>query len=114
MEAGFGLEPLTGKSRGDRGAGGGADAAEGEVGGGPGFCTACAGAEDGAADVVGADEGRDAAFDHGQRCSVKPDVFPDQRAGGLPRRENALPERFLILLDIRRCGFLDCRRRSGW
>jgi hypothetical protein len=55
------------------GTGGGANAAEGEVGGGPGFGAGGVGAEDGAADVVGADEGEDAAFDHDDGGAVQLD-----------------------------------------
>ena len=70
VEAGFGLEPLAGEAGGDGGSGGGADAAEGEVACGPDFRAACVGAEDGAPDVVGADEGCDAAFDDGHGGAV--------------------------------------------
>jgi hypothetical protein len=66
VEAGFGLEPLAGEAGGDGGSGCGADASEGQIGGGPDLGSASVGAEDGAADVVGADEGGDAAFDHGE------------------------------------------------
>ena len=108
------MEPLAGEAGGDGRSGGGSDAAEGEVACGPGFGAACVGAEYGPADVIRPDEGGDAAFDDGEGSAAHPDVFADQRPGGLPRRENAPPERFLILLDIRRCGCLGCRRRSGW
>ena len=39
--------------------------------------------KDGAAYVVGADKAGDAAFDHGNRLPVQPDIFADQCAGGL-------------------------------
>ena len=71
MEAGFGLEPLSGEAGIDRGAGGGVHAAEGEVACGPDLGAACVGAEDGAADVVGADEGGYSAFDHREGGLVK-------------------------------------------
>lgn len=82
MEAGFALEPLAGEAEVDRGAGGGADAAEGEVGGGPDLGAGRVGAEDGAADVVGSDEGEDTAFDDDDGGAVQPDIFADQGAGG--------------------------------
>jgi hypothetical protein len=58
------------------------DAAEGGVGGGPGFDSGGVGGEDRAADVVGADEGDDAAFDHRDRVPPVPDLFADQGAVG--------------------------------
>ena len=70
MQAGFALEPLSGEAGGDGGAGGGSDAAEGQVACGPGFGAACVGAEDWPPDVVGADEGGDAAFDDGEERAV--------------------------------------------
>ena len=54
----------------DGGSGGGADAAERQVGGGPDFRAACVGAEDGSANVVGADEIDHAAFDDGEARAV--------------------------------------------
>jgi hypothetical protein len=60
------LEPLAGEAGIDRGTGCCADAAEGEIGGGPDFGAACVGAEDGAVDVVGAEMRGDAAFDDGK------------------------------------------------
>ena len=61
MEAGFGLEPLAGEAGGDGGAGGCADAAEGEVACGPdlGACGVCA--KHWPPDVVGAKTRGDAA-----------------------------------------------------
>ena len=61
------------------------------VGGGPDLGACGVGAEDGAADVVGADEGCDAAFDHGQRRTAHPDIFPDQRAGGFVVFGDSIP-----------------------
>ena len=83
MQSALGLEPLAGESGGDGGAGGGSDAAEGEVRGGPDLGTCGVGAEDWPPDVVGADEGGDAAFDHGEGGAIEPDIFADQGAGGL-------------------------------
>ena len=64
------------------GAGGGSDAAERRIRGGPNFGANCVAAEDWPPDVVGADEGGDAPFDHGEGSAAHPDVFSDQRAGG--------------------------------
>ena len=91
MEAGFGLEPLAGKAGVYGGACGGSDASEGEIRGGPDLGAGCVGAEDGAADVVGADEGGDAAFDHGHGCSVKPHIFPDQGTCGFVIFGDSIP-----------------------
>jgi hypothetical protein len=66
VQAGFGLEPLAGEAQVDGGAGGGAHATERQVGCGPDLDAGCVGAEDRAADLVGADEGGDATFDHGE------------------------------------------------
>ena len=82
MQAGFGLEPLSGEAGGDGGAGGCADAAEGEVACGPDFGACGVGAEDGAADVIRPYKRRHAALDDRQRCTIEPDVFSDQRACG--------------------------------
>lgn len=54
MQAGFGLEPLARESRLDWRAGGGADAAEGEIGGGPDFHARIVAGIDELADMVGA------------------------------------------------------------
>ena len=79
MEAGFGLEPLSGEAGGDGGAGRGSDAAGRQIACGPGFGAACVGAEHWPPDVVGADEGGDAALNHGEGGAVEPDILPDQR-----------------------------------
>ena len=63
MQAGFGLERLTGEAVVGKVAGAGVNAAEGIVGGGPDFCACGVGRKHGPPDVVGADEGDDAAFD---------------------------------------------------
>lgn len=52
-------------------------------GGGPGFDSAGVGREDRAADVVRTDEGDNAALDDRDRVPAVPDIFADQRAGGL-------------------------------
>jgi hypothetical protein len=70
VEAGFALEPLPGEAGVYGGAGGGADTTEGEVGGGPGFGACGVGAEDGAANVIGAEMRGDAALDHGEGGAV--------------------------------------------
>ena len=91
MEAGFGLEPLSGESGVDGGAGCGADAAEGEVACGPDLGAARVGPEDGPPDVVGADEGGYSAFDHGEGGAVKPHIFADQGARGLVILGDSIP-----------------------
>ncbi len=58
-------------------------AAEGVVGRRPDLHPGGVRREDRAADVVGADEGDDAALDDRDRLPPVPDIFPDQRAGGL-------------------------------
>ena len=83
MQAALALEPLAGKTQGDGGAGGGADLAEGEEGGGPGFGARGVRRKDRAADVVNPDEVHHPALDHRQRLAVQLDVFADQRAGGI-------------------------------
>ena len=90
MQAGFGLEPLSGEAGIDRGAGGGPNAAEGQVACGPDLGAACVGAEDGAADVVGADEGGYSAFDHRDGLALQPDIFADQGTGGFVVLGNAV------------------------
>ena len=82
MEAGFGLEPLAGEAQVDGGAGGGSDAAEGEVACGPDLGAARVGSEDGAADMIRPYKRRHAAFDHREGGATHPDIFADQRAGG--------------------------------
>lgn len=52
------LEPLAGEAGGEEGSGGGVDAAEGGVSGGPDFHSGGVGREDGAADLVGAEDVR--------------------------------------------------------
>jgi len=83
VEAALGLEPLAGEAGGGGRSGGGVDAAEGGVGGGPSFDSGGVGREDRAADVVRADEGDDAAFDDRDELPAVPDVFADQGAGGV-------------------------------
>jgi hypothetical protein len=55
VQARFHLEPLAGEAEGDGGAGGGADAAEGEVARGPDDSAGVVGGEGRAADVIGAE-----------------------------------------------------------
>ena len=78
VEAGFALEPLAGEPCGGEGAGAYVHPAEGLVGGGPDLHPAGVGREDRPADVVGADEGDDAAFDDRDRFPPVPDVFTDE------------------------------------
>ncbi len=75
MEAGFALEPLAGEPRGGERAGGGVDATEGGVGGGPDCHSAGVRREDRAEDVVGADEVDHPAFDDRDRLPPVPDVW---------------------------------------
>ena len=49
----------------------------------PDLCRRRVGRDDRSADVVGADEGDDAAFDDRDGVPAVPDVFADQGAGGL-------------------------------
>jgi hypothetical protein len=83
------LEPLAGEAGGGEGSGGGVDAAERLVSGGPDFHSAGVRREDRAADVVGADEVDDAA------CDDAP--LPSQACSGV-RRENRPLDCFLIRL----------------
>ncbi len=55
MEAGFGLEPLAGESEIDVGAGGGVDAAEGQIAGLPDLDACAVGGKHRPPDGIGAD-----------------------------------------------------------
>ena len=77
MQAGFALEPLAGEAEGDGGAGGGADFAEWELAGGPGFGGGGVHSKDRAADMVHTDEVHRFALDHRQWLAVQPDIFLD-------------------------------------
>ena len=97
MQAALALEPLAWEAEGDGGAGGGADFAEGEVAGRPGFGGGGVGRKHRAADVIDADVVDHPALDHGKGLSIQPDIFADQRTGG-----------FVVF------GISDVRSRSGW
>jgi hypothetical protein len=83
VEAAFGLEPLAGEAGGGGRSGGSVDAAEGDVGGGPDLCARRVRRKHWPADVVSADEGDDAAFDHGDGVPAVPDILADQGGGEL-------------------------------
>ncbi len=70
--AAFGLVLLAGEAEVYGGAGGGLDAAEGEVGGLPDLRSACVGGKDRPADMVGAHKVHGSTLDHGH--AVHPDV----------------------------------------
>ncbi len=57
--------------------------AEGVVGGGPDLHPGGVRREDRAADVVGPHKADHPAFDHRDRLPPVPDIFADQRAGGM-------------------------------
>ena len=80
MKAGFGLEPLAGEAGLDGDSGGGANAAEGEVAGGPDYGSRGVRREHGSADTVSAQVADCHAFDHRHGFPDVPDVFADQRA----------------------------------
>ena len=65
------------------GAGGGADLAERQVAGGPGFGGGGVGGKDRPADVIHPDEVYKPTLDHSQRLATQPEIFADQRTGGL-------------------------------
>jgi hypothetical protein len=77
------LEPLAGEAGGGERSGGGVDAAEGGVGGGPDLHSRGVCREDGAADVVGTHVVYSAAFNGRDGLPAVPDTFADQGAGGL-------------------------------
>ena len=76
------MEPLAGEAEQRGRAGRGADAAEGEIAGGPDPGPDRVGCKHRPPDVVGADEIHRPALDHGDRLALKPDILADQRAGG--------------------------------
>ncbi|MEM1145766.1 MAG: hypothetical protein AAGI88_24595 [Pseudomonadota bacterium] len=83
MQAGFGLEPLSGEAEGNGGAGCGFDIAEGGVARLPDFCAGAVGGEDRSADMVGVDEVDLAALDHGDGRALQPDIFAQERGGAV-------------------------------
>ena len=76
------MEPLAGEAGFDGDAGGGADAAEGEIGCSPDHCACGVCRKHGPADVIGADVADDPALDHRDGFPAVPDVFSDQGTGG--------------------------------
>jgi len=79
VEAGFGLEPLSGEAGVDGGACGGAHAAKGGVAGGPDLGPGGVGRKGRAANVIGADKAGDTALDNRNRLPAQPSIFTDQR-----------------------------------